>query len=238
MTVSNPILAAGKKGVDDPEGCRVAILDYGAILGWPHVQAGPLVFRKGKEEWEKTLAAAQRLWLGTAWYTIEMLEHEWQLDREDERQAEIDKQKEANRVAVLTWKDQKTLDSGYYPTVITDIEETEGNYGPQLQFQFVVLDAEGDQTDSEIRGWCGMSWGEKSKLYAWSKAILGKRCPGPGQPMDTDRLKNKKCDIQVEVKPNQTQPGQFRSSIVGVFPFGTVSRKAPDDDEETGDEPF
>ena len=231
--MNNPALAGAAAGVKDPVGCRVAIESYGALIGWPLFSIGPLTLRGGEANWKLALAAAQPLWLGVAWDAIERLEHERRLDRE----TELQEQQEKDNVALLTWKEQKTLEAGFYPAVITGIEETTGNaqYGNQkrLMFQFVILDEEGEQTETETRGWCGFAWGEKAKLYAWARAILGKRCPGPGQPLDTDRLKNKKVDIQIDVKPGQ-QPGQMRDSVVALFPYQTVSlkRPEPEDDED------
>lgn len=233
--MNNPALAGASAGVKDPIGCRMAIGSYGEIIGWPLFTIGPLTLRGGEANWRLALAAAQPLWLGVAWDAIERLEHERRLDREAELQEKAEKDKAT--VAVLTWKDAKTLDAGYYPARITGIEETTGEYGPQFQFQFVVLDEEGEETDSEMRAWCSQSWGEKAKLFAWAKAILGKRCPGSGQPLDTDRLKGKSVDIQVEVGTNKA--GQPNSKITALLPYKTVSvKRAEPDDEDDKDLPF
>jgi hypothetical protein len=223
----NPVLRAAAQGVHDPEGCRVAILSYGEILGWPSINVGPLTLRGGEAQWRQSVAVAQPLWLGVAWNQIEKLEHEWQLDREDE-QAEMERTKA--QMAILQWTDSKTLEAGDYPAVITKIEETNGDFGPQFQIQFVILDADGEETDDEIRGYTSQKWGEKTKLYEWSRAILGKRCPGTGQPMDTDKLKGRKCDLRVEAKLNKL--GQPKTSIAGIYPYQTISKAAADDDDD------
>jgi len=231
------LLAEAAAAIEDPVGARVAILDYGAMRGWPDIKAGPMQLKGGEAGWRQVVALAQPLWLGVAWHWIEIREQEWQFDQEDKRQAAIlaeqaNKGKEVTPVAVLQWTESgKGLDAGDYPAIITEIEETTGEYGPQFQFQFVILDKDGEQTDDEIRGWCSQKWGEKTKLYKWSKAILGKRCPAPGQPMDTDRLINKKCDLRVEVTAGDAGP---RSKISEVYPYQTVSKN----DESDDDTPF
>jgi hypothetical protein len=230
--INNPILSCAAAAVANPEGCRVAILDYGAILGWPVLHAGPLQIKEGEENWREAVARTEPLWLGAAWQKIEFLEHAYQLDQEDKRQAN----KEKEDVTVLQWTESgKGLEPGDYPAIITDIEETTGEFGPQFQFQFVILDADGEQTDDEIRGWASQKWGEKTKLYKWSQAILGKRCPKPGEPMDTAKLLNKRCDLRVQEKMSSQPGGGMRSSIADIFPYQTVSKAAEADD---GDAPF
>lgn len=219
--MNNPALAGASAGVKDPIGCRVAIESYGALIGWPLFTIGPLTLRGGEANWKLALAVAQPLWLGVAWDAIERLEHERRLDREAELQA----QQEKDNVAVLTWKDAKGLAAGDYPAVIQSIDETEGKFGPQFQFQFVVLDSDGEETDDEIRGWCSQKWGEKTNLYKWARAILGARCPKPGQPLDTDRLKGKKCDLRVEERENGN------TGIAEIFPYQTVSKAIADYDD-------
>jgi hypothetical protein len=228
---SHPELSGASAGVADPVGCRVALSDYGEVTGWPLMTLGPLTLRKGKENWTRSLAAAQPLWLGVAWEAIERMEHEKELDREAEIQEQSDKDKE---MTVLAWVDSKGIEPGDYPAMITSIEEVSGEYGDQLQLQLVVLDADGEQTNDEIRAWCSAKWTDRSKLFEWTKAILGKRAPTAGQPMDTDRLKNKKVDIRVEEKLGKS--GQMRSSVTAMFPFNTISAKRDDPDES--DPPF
>ncbi len=284
------ILSCAAAAVANPEGCRVAILSYGAILGWPVLHAGPLQIKEGEANWREAVAKTEPLWLGAAWQKIEFLEHAWQLDQEDKRQAESDKEKEQlveeakikkhrecvgcgvwkaienfplrdpqsesdkrrhicqscidknktnkekDDVTVLQWTESGAgLEPGDYPAIITEIDETTGEYGPQFQFQFVVLDKEGEQTDQEIRGWASAKWGEKTKLYKWSQAILGKRCPKPGEPMDTAKLLNKRCDLRVVEKMSSQPGGGMRSSIAEIYPYQTVSKAAEADDS---DEPF
>lgn len=224
----HPALHAATVGVSDPDGCRIALMRYGSIQRYPTIRIGPLDLRGGEANWRIAIDNAQPLWLGVAWQAIEALDEDRRLDREAEQEA-----KEKQDMAVIAWKDTKTLEPGYYPAIVSSLEETTGEYGDQLQIQFVVLDAEGEQTDSEMRAWCSLAWSEKSKLCLWSRVLLGKRCPKPGEPMDTDRLKNKKCDI--EVVAYRKKDGNDGVKIGNVLPFDTVSRKstATDEDDES-----
>lgn len=123
---------------------------------------------------------------------------------------------------ILQWTEgAEILAPGNYAVQITKIEQVAGQYGPQLQFQFQLVDAEDKLTDGQIRGWCSERWGPKTKLTEWARNILG-RLPGPDKPFDTDWLLGRKCDVLVAADP-QTGGAPDRSKLAGVFPFRSIS---------------
>ena len=63
---------------------------------------------------------------------------------------------------------------GLYPATIESIElENDGKFGPQILFKF-KLDPFGDYPDGkEMRAWASKKFSQKSKLYKWTRNILG-----------------------------------------------------------------
>ncbi len=217
--------------IKDPQGARRAIWEYGKLTNWPDLSLSGLILKGGEKGWIPALRDAQPLALGTAWDIIEGYEQNEEKKRTTKTptyNAAHQTEKDNEPMPVLQWTESTGVDAGDYSAVITDIEDEDGQFGPQVRLQFVILDDDGDQTKDQIRGWASQKWGPKTKLYDWARAVLGKKCPGPGQPFDTDKLINRKCDIRVEEKAGPQGP---RSFIAGVFPFGTINRPEVDDDE-------
>ncbi len=212
-----------QSAIADPDGARAALLSYGALADYPNIGVGPMQLMNGKEGWANAIAKAQPLWLGIAWQRIEVYE-----ERLAKEQAKIERVKEAT-VPVLQWTEAGAIvEPGTYSAIVKEItEEAEGMYGPQLRFQFVVLDDDSDETDQQIRGWASAKWGEKTKLFKWAKSILGSKKCAPNQPIDTDKLLGKKCDLVVAAR--KKQDGSMGSGIEDVFPFRTVNAQVADD---------
>ena len=89
--------------------------------------------------------------------------------------------------------------TGKYPARIVEIEESTGQFGPQLKFRF-ELPPEEDGEPRTLLGWTSQKFSTKSKLYSWTKAALG------GLPIDrsyswnSDDLIGKKVLITVMEK--------------------------------------
>ena len=60
------------------------------------------------------------------------------------------------------------LKMGEYDAEVLDIETEDGQFGEQLKFAFSL-----DNEDKTLHGWCSFKYSDKTKLYAWTKAILG-----------------------------------------------------------------
>lgn len=214
-----------RSAIDDPEGARIALLTYGKTADYPEIGVGPMQLKGGEAGWAEAIAGAQPLWLGVAWQQIERYEAQ-----QAKEQAKIIQIREAT-VPVLTWTEAGAgVEPGTYSAIIKEITEEDGQFGPQLRLQFVILDDDGDETDQQIRGWCSQKWGEKTKLFKWAKNILGKKCPGAGQPMDTDKLVGKKCDLVVAAR--KKADGTVGSGIEDVYPFKTVNAVVDDEDDD------
>jgi len=59
---------------------------------------------------------------------------------------------------------QAPLGSGQYNAVVDDVQDVDGEYGPQVQFDF-TLTANGGRTGREIRMWASNKLSKKSKLF-------------------------------------------------------------------------
>ena len=219
----------------DPEGARRALLTIGGDDGYPERQIGPLRLRKGETGWMMVLGAAPALHLGLAWEAIEKQERESNANTGQMARAPQSPQgKETTQVPVLEWKKGTMVEPGIWPAVVTEIIETEQTFPSepdkivqQLQFQFVILGADGSKTNDQIRGWTSRNWSTKSKLFAWAKVLLRNKCPKENEPLDTDLLIGRKCDLEVvEVGTDG------RTKINQLYPYRTMS--ATDDD---GDHP-
>ena len=111
------------------------------------------------------------------------------------------------------------IPTGKYTAKIAEIEESDGQFGPQIKFRFELPPDEEGETKS-LLGWASQKFSTKSKLYAWTKAALG------GGPIDrsyawsSDDLLGKKVYITVVEK--EGDEGVF-NKIDGISPFNQQS---------------
>ena len=68
----------------------------------------------------------------------------------------------------------EAVEPGVYPGKITDIQEEDGAYGPQLKVYFLLDPFEGYEGGKQLFSWCSRKFSPKSKLYSWAQAILGR----------------------------------------------------------------
>jgi len=71
----------------------------------------------------------------------------------------------------------EALEPGVYPGKITDIQEEDGAYGPQLKVYFLLDPFEGYEAGKQLYAWCSKKFSPKSKLYSWTQAIMGRISP-------------------------------------------------------------
>lgn len=221
--------AVVKSALADPDGARRALYDYGLGINFPPGGMPPVPVNRGEESWLIALTNANPLWLGQAWERVVAKSNQKAAVRytkmgQRAREEEEDMIIQPSAVGSV-------VEPGIYRATITEIVPTvstyEGKQTPQLQFQFVFLDGDGAQTDQEFRGWTSQKWHEKSKLYAWSKVLLGRKCPTPTDPVDVDRLVGKKCDL--EIVAYKKQNGDPGVKIDQLYPFASMTK---DEDEE------
>jgi len=103
----------------------------------------------------------------------------------------------------------ESIPMGEYPATVTAVTATEGKYGPELQFDFVL----NNPTRTELRAWTGTTLSSKSKLGRWVQAILG----GLPKTLDTDELLGKQCTLVVLVKPRGSD-GEVYNRVNDVLP--------------------
>jgi hypothetical protein len=221
--------------IRDPAGARVALVHYGREFNYPACRLGGLMFLGGEAEWTNVIAGAGALQVGMALRAANGLGERSPDGSSQMKRGPEMSPNEGDNMPILQPKEFTGLEPGAYGVRIKEIVEQpagEKKPGmtfdpkPQLQFQFVVLDAAGHDTEGEIRGWCNAVWGKKAKLVEWAQAILKQKCPKDDQPFDSDLLLNRKVDIVVETNV------AGNSKVTKLFPFRTVSAVDDDEDEE------
>lgn len=217
---------AVKAAKADPTGCRVALMNYGDLLGYPGGAIPPIWTNQGEESWRANIDRATPLMLGIAWLNLEkQLGNSWsETPPTNGQNAPKEEEKE---MPVIQWKEASglALEPGFYRAKVTQIKETTGDFGPQLEFTFTVLDEEGDETDNTVRAWCGIAWSAKAKLFGWSKALLRSKCPIPPAPIDTDVLIGKRCDIELVQGKQRDDGGYWTKLAPTIYPYNTMASK-------------
>ena len=89
----------------------------------------------------------------------------------------------------------EALEPGVYPGKITDIQEEDGAYGPQLKVYFLLDPFEGYEGGKQLFSWCSRKFSPKSKLYSWTQAVLGRITPD--YVFDSDDILNKPVMVVV-----------------------------------------
>ena len=90
----------------------------------------------------------------------------------------------------------EAVEPGVYPGKITDIQEEDGAYGPQLKVYFLLDPFEGYEAGKQLYAWCSRKFSPKSKLYSWTQAILG-RIPSD-YVFDSDDILNKPVMVVID----------------------------------------
>ena len=115
------------------------------------------------------------------------------------------------------------LPTGVYPAVVSEIEASDGKFGPQLRFRFEVL--AGDYEGRRLTAWCSAVLSPKSKLNRWAVAILGPEAIPADGMLDTDDLLNQKCVIELVTEEGK-DGGQF-NKVREVKPWRAPRPAAP-----------
>jgi hypothetical protein len=95
--------------------------------------------------------------------------------------------------------------TGKYPAKIAEITEEEGQFGPQLKFQFELPpDEEGNERS--LVGWTSRKFSKKSKLYKWTAAVLGGVQIAREYNFNSDDLMGRKVYLHVVEKTGDNGP--------------------------------
>jgi hypothetical protein len=132
----------------------------------------------------------------------------------------------------------EVLPTGEYVASIHQIEETEGQYGSQLKFEFVVEGGENDGTT--LLGWASKKFSNKSKLYKWARAAFNADIP-TDYTFDSDDLIGRKVVLTVVV--DSKDDGTEFNRVDAVRPLkhkksGNGAPPPPPPDFEEDDIPF
>jgi hypothetical protein len=107
------------------------------------------------------------------------------------------------------------IPTGKYPAKIANIEEAEGQFGPQLKFEFELPPGD-DGEDRTLLGWASRKFSNKSKLYKWTQAALG------GGPIDRSYTFNSRDligrPVYIHVVEEQGDNGPY-NKITSLAPY-------------------
>lgn len=119
----------------------------------------------------------------------------------------------------------------WYEGTITDIEETDGQYGPGYKF-IINLDGEtfDDGNARDTWAFCSQTLSPRSKLYKWAKGILGEAAmPAAGEPFDLGQLIGARIKAMFEHHPGTTPEGEAitKEKVVALKTAGsqTIAEK-------------
>jgi len=122
------------------------------------------------------------------------------------------------------------LEEGQYLAEVTDLEQSEGEYGTQVKITFNLLDAE--EENASLIGWCSANYSPKSKLFAWTKAALGQKF-NPDEDFQASKLKGKQVHLQVSRRMGAN--GTEYNKVEAVFSHRqALPRKAEEINAEIG----
>ena len=128
----------------------------------------------------------------------------------------------------LDKKEYTILDTGTYAATVATIEQVEGKFGNQLQWDFRLEDG------STQRAWCSTSLTPKSKLFLWAKALLGE----VPDTLDTDDLLGMPCRLSILSKTKEDGMEFNKVDQVHAPKAGAKRRPMPEPEEETEAIPF
>lgn len=110
-------------------------------------------------------------------------------------------------IVTFTDSDFELLETGEYRVQVTNIEETEGNFGPQLKLTLEVIS--GEHEGASVWAWCSIKGGPKSKLTRWCQAMGIDT--SAGVQVNTDDLVGKRCTAVVLVKEKTDGSGEYNA---------------------------
>lgn len=116
------------------------------------------------------------------------------------------------------------IPAGLYTATIEGVEQTEGQYGPQLKAKFVIEDE--DFAGKALTGWASLTFSPKSKLFGWVKAAVfgGRDVPDSYGVFDADHLIGRRVFLNIEVAKGKD--GETYNKIKDLLPY-RAAKPAP-----------
>ena len=113
----------------------------------------------------------------------------------------------------------------WYEGTITDIEETDGQFGAGYKF---VINIDGEVFDDgnprDTWAFCSQTLSPRSKLFKWAKGILGEAAmPTAGQPFDLGQMIGTRVKTMFEQYPGTDPDGNptTKEKVVAIKAAGT-----------------
>lgn len=137
-------------------------------------------------------------------------------------------------VVTFTDSDFEVLETGEYRVQVTNIEETAGNFGPQLKLTLEVI--AGEHEGASLWTWCSIKGGPKSKLTRWCQAMGIDT--SAGTQINTDDLVGKRCTAVVLAKEKTDGSGEY-NAVTDLKPNKVKkTAPAPAPKADADDDPF
>lgn len=115
----------------------------------------------------------------------------------------------------VKYAENQVLKAGVYDVKVESIDDDDGEYGPQFKFIFGVT--AGRSAGQQIYGWASQKLGPKTKLMAWTKALMPEQEIGPRFELDTDWLVGREARMVVGVGVGNN--GNERNTIDSLLPI-------------------
>lgn len=137
----------------------------------------------------------------------------------------------------ITTVESVVIPIGSYDAKVLEVTEQEGNFGPQLKWQFEVISPE-EYAGHKLVAWTSTSPSLKSKLVKWIAACLGRQI-GAGETLKIESVLGKRVALSVVVQEG-TDGGEF-NRVHDVKPRKAKAPVSPtpaesDDDDEGADD--
>ena len=108
----------------------------------------------------------------------------------------------------------EVLPVGQYRAKLSAVEEHEGQWGDFLKLIFTI--EEGDHVGSNVTGVASARFSSRSKLYKWTKALLGGRAIPTSYMWSSDDLVGRRVLLSLDII--QDEDSEF-NRIEGMFPL-------------------
>lgn len=105
----------------------------------------------------------------------------------------------------------KAIDGGLYFADIEELEDVDGKYGPQLQFNLTIVG--GEQDGHTLRAWANPTLSTRSKLYRWLDQLKFEL--GLGATIDLDTLVGQR--ILIKVEKNERDDGSEYNKVTELM---------------------
>lgn len=101
----------------------------------------------------------------------------------------------------------EVIPTGDYPAMIENIEDSDGMYGPQACWIFVIDG--GEHQGARVKAWTSAKFSPKSRLYQWTQAAFGGADIPPSYDFDSADLVGRKVTISLVVKVKADDGTEF-----------------------------